>query len=161
MRRAWNPDFLSSQLTLGVAPVITPKSLRWHRARQKAGNGPCNATSRQVRCVHSLTAWNVASKCGCKSALVGISNLSICRSHPRPVRILLTHLDAILPSGRDHLAAVKLKRRHAMVIFDRLEDSSRAQVPNLSSFFLLLNTFFLTRKKAQVDVPVWICLNFH
>jgi len=46
-----------------------------------------------------------------------------------------THFDAVLPSGRDHLATVKLKRRHAMVVLDRLENPSSAEIPNLLDYF--------------------------
>jgi hypothetical protein len=44
-----------------------PKSSQWRRAHQKAGNGPYSAASRRVACVRSLTAWNVALTCGCRS----------------------------------------------------------------------------------------------
>jgi hypothetical protein len=50
-------------------------------------------------------------------------------------KITFTRLDAVLPSRRDHLAAVKLKRRHAVVVLDRLKDPSRAKVPNLFSAY--------------------------
>lgn len=45
-----------------------PISSQWRHARQKADNGPCSAASRLTGCVRSLTAWSVASTCGCKSA---------------------------------------------------------------------------------------------
>ena len=45
-----------------------------------------------------------------------------------------THFDAVLPSGRDHLATVKLKRRHAVIVLDCLENPSSAEVPDLLEF---------------------------
>ena len=67
--------------------------------------------------------------CGCKSAPL--------QRQQRPVscqpQVTFTCLDAVLPSGRDHFAAVKLKRRHAVVVLDRLKDPSRAEVPDLCS----------------------------
>ncbi len=113
--------------------IRAPKSLRWRRGRLKAGNDPYSAASRQAQCVHSLTAWNVASKCGCKSALhfsTSSPNLSI-PSFAGPVRATRTHLDAVLPCGRDHLAAVELKRHHPVVVLDRLEGSTSSEVPDL------------------------------
>jgi hypothetical protein len=52
-----------------------------------------------------------------------------------------SHLDPVLPSGRNHLAAVKLKRRHAVVVLDRLKDPSRAEVPNLFLVYLVYFNF--------------------
>lgn len=46
-----------------------------------------------------------------------------------------THFDAVLTSGRDHLATVKLKRRHAMIVLDCLENPSSAEVPDLLDYF--------------------------
>jgi hypothetical protein len=42
-----------------------------------------------------------------------------------------SHLDAVFPSSRDHLAAIKLQGCHPVVVLDGLEDASRAEVPNL------------------------------
>ena len=42
-----------------------------------------------------------------------------------------SHLDPILSGGRNYFATVKLQRRHGVVIFDCLEDTACAQVPDL------------------------------
>lgn len=42
-----------------------------------------------------------------------------------------SHLDPILSSGRNDFAAVKLQRRHGVLILDRLKDAASAQVPDL------------------------------
>jgi hypothetical protein len=70
-----------------------PKSSQWRRAHQKAGNGPCSAASRRVACVRSLTAWNVALTCGCRSVNRVSSlrpNKTNCRSSSRPISLTLT-----------------------------------------------------------------------
>jgi hypothetical protein len=41
------------------------------------------------------------------------------------------HLDPILSCGTYNFAAVKLQRRHRVVVLDRLEDTASAQVPDL------------------------------
>lgn|SRR6267142_4026727 len=68
-----------------------------------------------------------------------VVNLLLSKRQQRPVNCLpeslFTRLDAVLPSRRNHFAAVKLKRRQAVVVLDRLKDPSRAEVPNL--FFLV------------------------
>jgi len=60
---------------------------------------------------------------------------SPCSVGNEPKKKSNTHFDAVLPSGRDHLATVKLKRRHAMVVLDRLENPSSAEIPNLLDYF--------------------------
>jgi hypothetical protein len=76
---------------------ITPISSPQHRAHQRQDSDPYNAASRLVEYVHWLTTWNVASKCGCKSAQSFLVN-HICRSrHIIPTG--LAHLDPVL-TGR-------------------------------------------------------------
>jgi hypothetical protein len=104
-----------------------PISSQWRRARQKAGNGPYTVASRLVACVRLLTAWNVASMCGCKSAPRLSSQLSVIH----PIR---SHLDTVLSTRTNHFATVKLQRRHTVLVFDRLKNPSSAQVPYLYIF---------------------------
>jgi hypothetical protein len=75
-----------------------------------------------------LTAWNVASTCGCRSA-----QFPTVRSIHQPILSdrQETRLDPILSARTDNLATVKLQRRHTMLVLDRLQDSSRAKVPDL------------------------------
>ena len=47
--------------------------------------------------------------------------------HRRPV----VHLDAILASGGNDLAAIELQRCHAVIILDRLKDAAAPEIPNL------------------------------
>jgi hypothetical protein len=107
-----------------------PKSSQWRRARQRGGNDPYSAASRRVGCVRSLTAWNVALMCGCRS----VNRVSYLKPNKRSIIIILSnqsHLDAVFPTCTDHLPTVKLQRRHAMLVLDRLQNPSSAEVPDL------------------------------
>lgn len=44
---------------------------------------------------------------------------------------LLPYLDSVITSGRDDFSCVELQCSNGMVVFQRLENATRTQVPNL------------------------------
>lgn len=73
-----------------------------------------------------------------RSAVVNL--LFPCQSHLSiETHIIPTgpaHLDPVLTGCGNDLATIKLQRRHAVLIFDRLEDAPGAQVPDLSEWWM-------------------------